>query len=69
MADDEPLRRREYYDLLADALGVGHPRFLPPWTALLYGSPGEMLARSLRISNRKLCEETGLLPIARWPWP
>lgn len=72
VADDEPLRRREYYDLLAEALGVGHPRFLPPWAALLYGSLGEMLARSLRISNRKLREGTGWAP--RYPsvregWP
>lgn len=62
VVDDEPLRRREYFDSLADVLGVKPPRLPPAWTARLMGSLGEMLARSLRISNRKLRGETGWAP-------
>jgi 2-alkyl-3-oxoalkanoate reductase len=54
VVDDEPLRRREYFDSLAAALGVKPPKLLPAWTTFLMGSLGETLARSLRISNRKL---------------
>jgi nucleoside-diphosphate-sugar epimerase len=54
VADDEPLRRRDYFDSLATALGVGPPRIPPRWVARLFGSLGEMLVRSLRLSNRKL---------------
>lgn len=54
VVDDEPVTRREYVDSLADRLGVRHPRFLPPWSAHLLGSLGTTLARSQRISNRKL---------------
>ena len=54
VADDEPLRRREFFDSLAASLGVRPPVIPPKWVAFLAGSLGEMLARSLRISNRKL---------------
>jgi nucleoside-diphosphate-sugar epimerase len=54
VTDNEPMRHRDYVDALADALGVRHPRFLPAWTARLGGPVGRMLARSQRISNRKL---------------
>lgn len=54
VADDEPLRRRDYFDALAAALGVAPPRIPPRFVARLLGSLGEMLARSLRLSNRKL---------------
>ncbi len=72
VADDEPVRRREYFDLLAAALGVPPPRLLPPWVTRLSGSLGELLARSLRISNWKLREAGGWTP--RYPsvregWP
>ena len=72
VADDEPLRRREYFGSLARALGVAPPKFPPVWAALLAGSLGETLARSLRISNRKLREECGWaprFPSAREGWP
>ncbi|WP_242352042.1 NAD(P)-dependent oxidoreductase [Anaeromyxobacter sp. SG64] len=65
VADDEPVRRREYFDLLAAALGVPPPRLLPPWVKLVSGSLGELLARSLRISNWKLREAAGWAP--RYP--
>ena len=54
VVDDEPLRHREFVDSLADALEVPHPRMFPAWLAKLAGSPARTMARSLRISNRKL---------------
>lgn len=54
VVEHEPLRRRELAEGLARLLGVKPPRFLPTWVARLAGSLGETLARSLRISNRKL---------------
>jgi nucleoside-diphosphate-sugar epimerase len=54
VGDDEPMRRRDYFDTLAAALAVAPPRIPPRWVARLFGSLGEMLARSLRLSNRKL---------------
>jgi nucleoside-diphosphate-sugar epimerase len=72
VSDDEPLRHDEYLDSLADALRVAPPRFLPVWMAPLFGGAGAVLARSIRLSNRKLRETTGWRP--RWPsvrqaWP
>ena len=72
MVDDEPLRRREFFDSLAGVLGVAPPRLPPPWLKYLFGSLGEMLARSLRIPNRKLRDACGWAP--RYPsmregWP
>jgi len=54
VVDDEPVAKREFYTSLAEALGVGPPRFPPRFVARLLGSLGETLARSQRISNRKL---------------
>jgi nucleoside-diphosphate-sugar epimerase len=62
VVDDEPLRRGEFFTSLAEMLRARPPRFLPPWTSRLFGSLGELLARSLRISNRKLREEAGWKP-------
>jgi len=62
VVDDEPLRRREFFDSLAGALGVRPPRLLPKWSKYLMGSVGTTLARSLRISNRKLRGESGWKP-------
>jgi nucleoside-diphosphate-sugar epimerase len=56
------MRRREFVDSLADVLGVPPPRLAPAWMKYLFGSLGEMLARSLRISNRKLREECAWVP-------
>ena len=71
VVDDEPLTRREYFDSLADALGVPHPRLPPQWIAGLMGSAGKLLERSERISNRKLRAATGWAPVfpsAREGW-
>ena len=62
VSDDEPLKRREYMASLASALGVPSPRFPPRWIVKLMGSLGETLARSQRISNRKLEAESGWSP-------
>jgi nucleoside-diphosphate-sugar epimerase len=62
VADDQPLRHREYVDALADAAGAPHARLPPPWMATLGGSLGRLLARSQRISNRKLRETCAWAP-------
>lgn len=54
VVDDEPVTRREYFDALARALGVPPPKLLPFWAKWMLGSLGELMARSLRISNAKL---------------
>jgi nucleoside-diphosphate-sugar epimerase len=65
VADDEPMTRRDFADALAGMLGVAPPRLLPPWMARLGGSVGEMLARSIRLSNGKLRAASEWLP--RYP--
>jgi nucleoside-diphosphate-sugar epimerase len=72
VADDEPLRRREYVNVLAEALGVAPPRFAPAWTARLAGSAGELMSRSERISNAAFRAATGWSPVypsVREGWP
>ena len=64
VCDDEPLTRREFADAVAGAFRLPRPKLLPPWTTVLMGSLGELLARSERISNRKL-RSFGWAP--RWP--
>ncbi len=72
VADDEPVLRAVYFGSLAEDLGLKPPRFLPSWATPLFGSVGEAMARSLRLSNRKLRSATGWAP--RFPsvrdgWP
>lgn len=62
VTDDEPLTRREYGDMLAELLGVPPPKLLPPWVTRMLGASGELFARSLRISNRRLKRATGWAP-------
>jgi nucleoside-diphosphate-sugar epimerase len=62
ISDDEPVSRAEYFRSLASALGVPPPRFVPRWMSLAFGSMGELLSRSERISNRKFRDETGWRP-------
>lgn len=54
VTDDEPVTKRELYRTLAEALSVPPPRFPPRWLSQLLGSLGETIARSQRISNKKL---------------
>ena len=65
VGDDEPMRRADYFGTLARALGVAPPRFLPAWTTAMFGQLGELLARSVRISNQRLRAATGWRP--RYP--
>jgi nucleoside-diphosphate-sugar epimerase len=72
VADDEPVTHRMYVDSLAAALQVPSPRLPPAWLTPLMGSVGQVLSRSLRISNRKLRQECGWAPRLRsvregWP--
>jgi nucleoside-diphosphate-sugar epimerase len=72
VSDDEPLRRRDYFNLLADAVGVRHPKFPPQWIGKLIGSIAELLSRSQRISNRKFRNSSGWKPqfsSVREGWP
>jgi nucleoside-diphosphate-sugar epimerase len=62
VTDDEPVRHREYVNALAAALRVPTPKLPPAWAAALAGSVGKTLARSLRISNRKLRYSAGWQP-------
>ena len=63
VADDQPLRHREFVDALADAIGRPAPAPRP-------GGAGEprrldraLIARSQRISNRKLRDASGWAPV------
>ena len=72
VVEDEPLRRRAYFDALAEALGVPPPKFLPAWLAPLTGNLGEQLSRSQRIANGKLRAASGWAPkypSVREGWP
>jgi nucleoside-diphosphate-sugar epimerase len=62
VVDDQPMTKRDFNNALADVLGVKHPRFLPSWVRYFAGSLGETLARSQRISNRKLRESSSWRP-------
>jgi nucleoside-diphosphate-sugar epimerase len=72
VVDDAPLSHRDYFGSLAENLGLKPPRFLPAWATPLLGTAGPTMARSLRISNRKLTAEAGWapeLPSVREGWP
>jgi nucleoside-diphosphate-sugar epimerase len=62
VVDDEPLTRRDFYGALAQAVGAPPPRFPPSWLWRLFGSVGETLARSHRISNAKFKSVTSWQP-------
>ena len=63
VVDDEPLPRREVNAALAAAVGRRRLVVPPSWLMRLLGGPvGEILTRSLRISNRRFREATGWKP-------
>jgi nucleoside-diphosphate-sugar epimerase len=62
VTDDVPMCRREAFDLLADALGVKHPRMLPRLVTTLLGSVGDTIGRSQRISNAKFRHASSWIP-------
>lgn len=72
VVDDEPVRRAVYFGELAKDLELEPPRFFPGWTTPLFGSAGKLMARSLRLSNRKLRSATNWtpkFPSVREGWP
>ncbi len=61
--DDEPLTRRDFNDALTSAFGMPRVRFLPTGTARVVAGKGAgVMARSQRVSNRRLREATGWAP-------
>jgi nucleoside-diphosphate-sugar epimerase len=62
IGDDQPLRRGEWVDSLADALGLPRPKRIPSWMAMLGGPALRFMSRSERISNRKFREAVGWSP-------
>jgi nucleoside-diphosphate-sugar epimerase len=62
VTDDEPVTHRELVDSLARTLDLPAPKLPPSWLTPLFGSIGEMAARSLRLSNRKLRSASGWRP-------
>jgi len=72
VTDDVPMRRREAFDLLADALEVKHPRMLPRWAGRMLGSMADAIGRSQRISNAKFRHAANWIPTVpsvRDGWP
>ena len=62
VVDDEPLTRRELSEILATLVGRPGLRPMPKWLTALSGSLGELMSRSLRISNRKLRDASAWRP-------
>lgn len=65
VVEQEPLRRRELANGIAELLGARPPRFVPTWVSRLAGSVGDLLGRSLRIANRRLEAASGWTPAYR----
>ena len=64
VADDEPIRFRDFVGLAAEALGTGPPRSVPVWIARLIAGRDAVAAvtRSARSSNAKIKSELGWEP-------
>ena len=72
VSDDEPLKRRQWIESLAKALGVKTPHTMPGWLVKIGGSTTELLSRSQRISSNKLRETSDwhpATPSVRDAWP
>ena len=72
VVEDEPLTRRESFDLLAEALGVKPPRIAPAGVARLGGKKATAMMRSERVSNKRFKEVSGwapAFPSVRDAWP
>jgi nucleoside-diphosphate-sugar epimerase len=72
VGDDEPVTHAAFFNSLARALGAPPPRLLPDWSKFLFGSVGEAMARSIRLSSAKLRVESGWQPrrpcvVDAWP--
>jgi nucleoside-diphosphate-sugar epimerase len=64
VADNEPMTRKAFFDVIAATLHVRSPHFLPEWTAAFMGIVGPVLTRSIRLSNAKFRQATGWAPSA-----
>jgi 2-alkyl-3-oxoalkanoate reductase len=62
VCDSIPLTRREWLGILAAAAGIKVPHPMPKLLMALGGKAIELLARSQRMSNRKLKTTTGWAP-------
>lgn len=72
VTDDVPLRRKEAFDLLARAMHVKPPRIMPRWLTRAFGSIGDPLGRSHRISNahlKNVSQWRPRVPSLREGWP
>ena len=72
VGDDEPVTRREFFDVLAGALGVAPPRMAPAGLAKLGGVKASVLTRSQRVANTTFVTASGWTPTSRsvrqgWP--
>ena len=62
VSDEEPLTRREFHDALARLAGAPPPRFPPAFFGRFFGSLGDILMRSQRISSRHFRDTSGWAP-------
>lgn len=63
VADDEPLRFRDYARAITDAFGLKPARRVPAWLfALVGGGPVKYLLNSQRVTNLRFKEKTGWAP-------
>ena len=62
MADDEPVRWREFLDVLAQAIGAPPPRTMPGWLFGLAPYAAAMMTSTLRVSNAKAKADLGWEP-------
>lgn len=58
----EPVRRGEYADVIASAVGRREAHFLPQWVLRAGGHKLELLVRSQRISSQLFTDATGWRP-------
>lgn len=65
VADDEPLTKREWADVMATAAGARRAVMAPVAVVRLAGSRAHPLSRSQRVSNRRFKEATGWAPTDR----
>jgi nucleoside-diphosphate-sugar epimerase len=62
VVDDEPVRWREFLDVLAQAIGAPPPRTMPGWLFGLAPYAAAMMTSTLRVSNAKAKADLGWEP-------
>jgi nucleoside-diphosphate-sugar epimerase len=62
IVDSDPLTRRELGRTVAAIVGTKAPKVPPRWIGKLFGGIGDILSRSLRVSNRKLRDAVNWTP-------